>query len=258
MGAGIAEISLSAGFTVFLYDISDSILRSAQARIRTGVKQNHEALRPTTTMEPLRDCSFIIEAASEDLDLKKQIFSALNKIASEEAVLASNTSSISITALAKCVAHPENVVGMHFFNPPSKMKLVEIVRGAVTSRSVVAKATELAKTLGKSAIVVKDSPGFIVNRVARPFYGEALRILAEGVAYAEDIDAIVRLEGGFRMGPFELIDLIGVDVNLAVTQSIYEQTFHEPRFRPHPIQKMMVDAGHLGRKTKRGFYSYEK
>jgi 3-hydroxybutyryl-CoA dehydrogenase len=146
---------------------------------------------------------------------------------------------------------------MHFFNPPPVMKLVEVVRGRQTSDETVNSTRELAERLGKVTVVCKDTPGFIVNRVARPFYGEALRLLGEGVAPVEEIDRIVRLSGGFKMGPFELMDLIGIDVNYAVTKSVYEQFFHEPRFRPHPIQRQMVEAGTLGRKTKRGFYSYE-
>ncbi len=203
------------------------------------------------------NADFIIEAVAEDLNVKKEIFKKLDAIVAPEAILTSNTSSLSISAIASLTKTPESVVGMHFFNPPALMKLVEVVRGRQTSDETTKTACDLALRMKKIPVVCKDTPGFIVNRVARPFYGEALRLLAEGVATVEEIDMIVKMEGGFKMGPFELMDLIGIDVNYAVTKSVYEQFFHEPRFRPHPIQRQMVEAGTLGRKTKKGFYTYK-
>jgi 3-hydroxybutyryl-CoA dehydrogenase len=198
----------------------------------------------------------VIEAVVEKLEVKQDIFRRLEAICQSNAIFATNTSSLSITAIASVLSRPERVVGMHFFNPAHLMKLVEIIRGHRTAEAVVSRASDLARALGKIPVHAKDTPGFIVNRCARPFYGEALRVLGEGIASPEDIDRIVKLEGGFKMGPFELMDLIGIDVNLAVTQSMYDQTFGEPRYRPHVIQKNMVNANLLGRKTKRGFYDY--
>jgi 3-hydroxybutyryl-CoA dehydrogenase len=188
--------------------------------------------------------------------LKQELFRKLGEICSAEAILATNTSSLSVTAIASVVRGPERVVGMHFFNPAHIMKLVEVVQGHRTAETAVAATRAAAAAMGKVPVTAKDTPGFIVNRVARPFYGEALRLLGEGVTSVEELDRILRLEGGFKMGPFELMDLIGIDINFAVTKSMYDQTFGEPRYRPHLIQQQMVNAGQLGRKSKRGFYSY--
>ena len=207
-------------------------------------------------LEDFSQCDVVIEAAIENLEVKRDIFIRLEAICNPETILATNTSSLSVTSIASSINGSSRVVGMHFFNPPHIMKLVEVVHGHRTSNIALEKTVALARMLGKVPVVVKDTPGFIVNRVARPFYGEALRLLGEGVASVEDIDRIVKLEGAFKMGPFELMDLIGIDVNLAVTKSMYEQTFGEPRYQPHVIQQTMVNAGHLGRKTKRGFYNY--
>lgn len=271
MGAGIAEVAALAGFAVVLNDVSHDALESGARRIkqdlnravekdRISAVQATEAFgRITHTVElsAFQRCDCVIEAAVEDMTVKKELFARLAGIVAPDAILASNTSSFSITALAAAARHPERVVGMHFFNPPQIMKLVEVVKGAHSADATVQRTVLLAQRLGKTPVVCKDTPGFIVNRVARPFYGEALRLLGEGIATVEDIDRIVKLEGGFKMGPFELMDLIGIDVNYAVTKSVYEQFFHEPRFRPHPIQRQMVEAGLLGRKTGRGFYTYK-
>jgi len=271
MGGGIAQVAALAGFEVLLHDVSAEALKACMERIkadlRAAMKKGKatasdatEALtriRPRRAFNDLGAADIVIEAAVEDLAVKREIFNALDRIVAPSAVLATNTSSLSITSIGSLTKTPETVVGMHFFNPPVQMKLVEIVRGSRTSEETVRTVHETALAMGKTAVFCNDTPGFIVNRVARPFYGEALRILGEGVATVEQVDRIARLSGGFRMGPFELMDLIGIDVNYAVTQSVYEQFFQEPRFRPHPIQRRMVEAGTLGRKTGMGFYPYE-
>jgi 3-hydroxybutyryl-CoA dehydrogenase len=272
MGGGIAETAILRGFSTILYDVGDEILARARDRIRADVErqvqrrrltpaESEEALGRlalTTRLEDLNDADLIIEAAPEDLDLKRTLFAAIDRIARPDAIFASNTSSLSITALAGGTGRPERVVGMHFFNPAPVMPLVEVVPGRRTAPEVLTEATALARALGKAPVVARDTPGFIVNRIARPYYTEALRLLAEGVVSVEEIDRIMRLAGGFRMGPFELLDLIGLDVNLAVTRSIYEAFFQEPRYRPHPLQEQMVQAGLLGRKSGRGFYVYDE
>jgi len=271
MGSGIAQVAALSGFNVLIYDVSPDALQKGLRRIKDdlhrGVEKNRLSQQQTdaalvnihvhSTLNPLRSADFIIEAAVEDLAIKRDLFKRLDDVLPPHSILATNTSSLSIMTIATATKRVPAVVGMHFFNPVPVMKLVEVVKGTQTSDETVKSTCELAGKLGKVAIVCSDTPGFIVNRVARPFYGEALRLLGEGVASVEEIDRIAKLSGGFKMGPFELMDLIGIDVNYAVTKSIYEQYFHEPRFRPHPIQQKMVEAGTLGRKTKRGFYTYE-
>lgn len=271
MGSGIVEVAAAARIAVILNDVSEQALAAGMARIKANLNRAVEKdrisavaateiyarIHPTVALDELRTADVIIEAVLEDVQVKRDLFQKLDALLKPEALLASNTSSLSITTLAAATGRPAQVVGMHFFNPPPVMKLVEIVRGKYTSDQTVQIGVELARRMGKTPVVCLDTPGFIVNRVARPFYGEALRLLGERVASVEVIDRIVKEEGGFKMGPFELMDLIGIDVNYAVTQSVYEQYFHEPRFRPHPIQRQMVEAGTLGRKTKKGFYTYE-
>jgi 3-hydroxybutyryl-CoA dehydrogenase len=272
MGAGIAHVGALNGFPVILQDLTEELLLRARPRIELelrkavqkgllppdGDTQVLERIRSTTSVDALQDCDIVIEAAMEKLDVKRDIFNRLESICRADAVLASNTSSLSITAIASSLKNPGRMCGMHFFNPPHLMKLVEVVRGDATTTETIEQCVALATEMQKTAIVVKDSPGFVVNRVARPYYGEALRILGEGITTVEEIDRIARCAGGFRMGPFELMDLIGIDINFAVTQSMYEQTFGEPRYRPHPIQQQMVSSGRLGRKSGRGFYDYPK
>ncbi|MCB9152733.1 MAG: hypothetical protein H6649_01600 [Caldilineae bacterium] len=199
----------------------------------------------------------VIEAAPEKLDLKQSIFRQLDAAAPPATILASNTSSLSINALAGAIQRGDRFLGLHFFNPAHLMKLVEVIAGNDTSDATLATAQEFVQSLGKVGVRCKDTPAFIVNRVARPFYGEAFRLLGEGAADVETIDRLVE-SLGFRMGPFRLIDLIGCDVNFAVTQSVYQAYFGEPRYRPHPIQQQMVESGRLGRKTGVGFYRYEE
>jgi 3-hydroxybutyryl-CoA dehydrogenase len=198
----------------------------------------------------------VIEAVVERLDVKQQLFRVLEN-SSKGSILASNTSSLSITEIASGLKYPERFVGLHFFNPATLMNLVEVVRGTSTDDSVVSIMMDFSKSLNKTAVVVKDSPGFIVNRVARHYYVEALKLLEEGVAAHEQIDVLLR-NAGFKMGPFELMDLIGMDINFAVTSSLYQAFHQDPKFRPSRIQQQKVMAGHLGKKTGRGFYDYTK
>ena len=270
MGSGIAQVAAQAGYDVLLYDIQPefvergltNITAALQGRVDRGKLSEAEMdatmrrIVASTNRETLAPATFVIEAAIEDLAVKQEIFAALDRMCGPETILASNTSSLSITALGGATERPVRVVGMHFFNPVPAMALVEVIGGRRTSRETVAATIALARRLGKTPVEAADTPGFIVNRVARPFYGEALRLLGEQVAPVDVIDAGVKL-AGFRMGPFALMDLIGIDVNFAVTQSVHAAFFGDPRYRPHPIQQRMVESGQIGRKSKAGFYRYD-
>ena len=215
-----------------------------------------ELLAPARELGELAVCDLVIEAAPERLELKRELFAALSSVVGAETVLATNTSSIPVTAIASAAQHPQNVVGMHFFNPPPLMRLLELIRAEQTGEQAVAVARAAGEAMGKDVILAVDGPGFLVNRCGRPFAGEALRLLTERIAGHDQIDRICRLGGGFRMGPFELMDLVGVDVNLDVAKSFAELSFGEPRWRPSPLQARLVAAGRLGRKSGRGWYDY--
>lgn len=267
MGSGIAYAAGLAGFAIVLYDITEQALDRGRQQIEKYLagsvergKLTAEAaaeLRDRTTytqsLDDFAGASVVVEAAVERMDVKQDLFARLEAIVDESAILASNTSSLPITEIAAKLSHPERVVGMHFFNPAHIMRLVEVIQGYRTSEETMLRTIALSQKLGKTAVRAKDTPGFIVNRVARNFYGEAFRIVGEGAATHDQVDRCLR-GVGFKMGPFELMDLIGIDVNFAVTESVYAQYFYEARFRPHLIQRKMVESGLLGKKSGKGFY----
>lgn len=272
MGTGIAQVAATHGHNVNVYDTSARQLEKSEeelSRILSRLAEKgkidpveardiESRVHFTSSLDPLANSGLVIEAIVEELGLKQALFRRLDQIVSEECILATNTSSLSITAIAAESRKPERVLGAHFFNPAPLMPLVEIIAGLRTDPDWVPVLRELARNWGKAPVVARDTPGFIVNRVARPFYGEALRILEENRASAATIDWALRELGGFPMGPFELMDLIGNDVNYAVNLSVFEAFFYDPRFRPSFTQKRMVEAGLLGRKSGRGFYDYSE
>lgn len=269
MGRGIAHAVALAGHPVILFDLTEGLLeiaiRSIQSAIDEGVrrgktrpetaKRAKESITLTTRLEDAAVVDLVIEAVPEQLELKRNIFGRLDTMAPVNTILASNTSSLSISVIAASTGRPEKVLGLHYFNPAHLMKLVEVIRGDLTDDATMIAGRDFVESLGKTPVICIDSPAFIVNRVARPFYGEALRMLGEQTATPDEIDRLLT-SLGFRMGPFRLLDLIGLDVNLAVTKSVYNAYFQDPKYRPHPIQQRMVDSGRLGRKSGRGFYEY--
>ena len=272
MGSGIAQLAARAGARTLLHDpIPDALARGVQ-RARAGLEKEAakgrlsaaeasaaaERLRAVDGLDALADCELVIEAAPERLELKHELFKRLAEIVADECVLASNTSSLLVTAIAAVVPGPERVVGMHFFNPPPVMRLLEVVAGEQSDGRALALAEATGVAMGKTVIRAQDGPGFLVNRCNRPFGLEALRILQERIADIETIDRAVRVQGGFRMGPFELMDLVGVDVGFEISKSFYEQSFGEPRWRPSPITARYVAAGRYGRKSGRGYYDYSR
>jgi len=268
MGAGIAQVAAQAGHRVRLADAQAGAVERALAAIgrdlQAAAAKGRLAGDPAAVLARIEsaplagftDCALVVEAIAEDLDTKRALWRTLEDIVAVDAILATNTSSLSITAMAAGLAHPERVVGMHFFNPATRMKLVEVVSGLETAPAVAEAVFATAEAWGKKPAYAKSTPGFIVNRIARPFYGEAWRVYTEGAADAATIDAVVRDCGGFPMGPFELMDLIGHDVNLAVSHAVFEATFYERRYAPSLVQQELVRAGRLGRKAGRGIYDY--
>lgn len=271
MGRGIAISSLQAGHHVVLTDLSTDALVAAAGYVRkqldTAVEKGKlaadardravEAFSTSTDLAALHACDLVIEAIAERLDIKHALLQALESVCRPDCILASNTSSIAITALARSLKDPSRFVGLHFFNPAHIMKLVEVIKGTLTADHVVDASVSFARGLGKTAVVARDVPGFIVNRVARNYYNEAQRVVMEQAASIEQVDRCMKALG-FKMGPFELMDLIGVDVNLDVTKSMWGQYFNEPRFTPSLLQQQTVDGGLHGRKSGRGFYGYEQ
>jgi 3-hydroxybutyryl-CoA dehydrogenase len=270
MGSGIAQVAAQSNHTVWLFDTNDAALDKAQTSLKKimarlvekGRKTQEEAdaiisrVHNTTDYHSFQNSGLVIEAIIENLDIKKKVFSSLESVVSKDCILASNTSSLSIASIAASCDTPERVVGIHFFNPAPLMPLVEIVPAVQTSEENLQKAKDLIDSWKKVTVVTKDTPGFIVNRVARPFYGEAIRIYEEGIADMVTIDWAMKEIGGFRMGPFELMDYIGNDINYTVTETVWTAFYYDPRYKPSFTQKRMMEAGYLGRKSGRGYYSY--
>ena len=270
MGAGIAQLAAQSGHAVRLHDAQAGAAAAALGRIaadldgavKRGKLQPDERaavlarITAAETLDALDGCGLVVEAIVERLDVKQGLFRALEKVLAPDAVLATNTSSISITAVAQGLQHPQRLIGWHFFNPATRMKLVEVIAGVETDPALVPAMHALSKAWGKTSVDAPNTPGFIVNRVARPYYAEALRLLAEGLAPAATIDKLLVEAGGFALGPFELMDLIGLDVNLSVTESVFQATAYDPRYAPHVIQQELVRSGRFGRKSGRGFYDH--
>ncbi len=269
MGAGIAQVAAQAGHQVVLVDIQEEQLSKAMDDLKKGLnklvekgkftqEQSHqivESIQTSTSTNAFAGCGLIIEAIVEKLEVKQSVFQQLDALLDESVILATNTSSLSVTAIASVCQHPERVIGLHFFNPATIMPLVEIIPAIQTAENLPQQLKDMMISWKKVPVVAKDWPGFIVNRVARPYYSEALRIYDEGLASQPEIDAAMR-QAGFKMGPFELMDLIGHDVNYTVTESVFASFYFDPRFKPSITQKKLLEARWLGRKTGRGFYTY--
>ena len=272
MGSGIAQVAATAGCKVYIFDTNSDTLEKAKLRLEKILSRLIEKGRIDTAkkkriqdnisykndLKELSDSDLIIEAIIEDLDIKQKVFSELETYISERCVLASNTSSLSIASIAASLKQPERCTGIHFFNPAPLMKLVEVIPAVQTSDKVLEDTVNRISEWGKIVAVAKDTPGFIVNRVARPFYGEALRIYEEGIASFETIDNAMKSIGGFRMGPFELMDFIGNDVNYIVTETVFKAFYYDPRYKPALTQKRLSEAGYLGKKSGKGYYDYDE
>ncbi len=277
MGSGIAQVAATYGHPVTLYDTSEQALPRAVAGIEKNLNRSVDkgrlsdddakAIRGRITLvgadnaslsslDVFRGSDLLIEAVVEDLAVKRDLFSRLETVIDDDAILGTNTSSLSVTAIAAGCKHPDRVVGIHFFNPPTVLPLVEIVPGLATSEDVTAATRSLIDAWGKTTVRASDTPGFIVNRIARPFYGEALRIFEEGIADMPTIDWAMRELGGFKMGPFELMDFIGNDINFAATRAVFEGTYFDPRYKPFVTQQRLFEAGFFGKKSGRGYYDY--
>jgi 3-hydroxybutyryl-CoA dehydrogenase len=271
MGSGIAQTCVQHGFRVLLYDLNDAIVQKAFTQIKKRLNRLVEKgkmeeqtfqdsisrIETCTDLSLMKACDLVIEAVPEKINIKKEIFQALDEHCPEQTILTTNTSSFSVTEIASVTKTGERVAGLHFFNPVPLMPLVEVVRGVKTSEDTLKKLAQFVFSLHKDPVVCEDTPGFIVNRIARPFYNEALKIAGERLAKPEQIDRIMKKAGRFKMGPFELQDLIGIDVNFSTTETVYNSFFGEERFRPHYLQQRMVQSGKLGRKAGEGYYRYE-
>lgn len=269
MGSGIAQVAAQAGHKVVLFDTRKEAVDKALAGLRKTLDKLvekgkftaeqadgiHGRITPASDLKDLAGSGLVIEAIIEDLGIKQKLFSELEDIVASDAILATNTSSLSVTAIAGGLKHPERMVGLHFFNPAPLLPLVEVVPGLASDEALASRCATLMTAWGKVPVLCKDTPGFIVNRVARPFYGEAIRIYEEGIADMPTIDAAMK-SVGFRMGPFELMDLIGNDINFTVTKTVWEAFFYDPRYKPSFTQQRQVESGRLGRKSERGYYSY--
>ncbi|MDB4591350.1 3-hydroxyacyl-CoA dehydrogenase NAD-binding domain-containing protein, partial [Flavobacteriaceae bacterium] len=272
MGSGIAQVAATAGCQVNLFDANRAVLEKSKAslekvlirliekgRIDTSEKNRIQSnINYVDSLEELSNSDLIIEAIIENLEIKKKVFSELEILVSDDCIIASNTSSLSIASIAASLKNPKRCVGIHFFNPAPLMKLVEVIPAIQTSYETLEKSIDTISSWGKTVAIAKDTPGFIVNRVARPFYSEALRIYDEGVASFQAIDNSLKNLGGFRMGPFELMDFIGNDVNFTVTETVFKSFFFDPRYKPSFTQKRFAEAGYLGRKSGIGFYEYDE
>jgi 3-hydroxybutyryl-CoA dehydrogenase len=272
MGRGIAQIAAQAGVRVKLFDVQDGAARKAREAVVAQLQKQHEKgrigsdafaraaalLEPVASLDEFADCDIVVEAIVEKLEAKGELFAALDGIVAPECILATNTSSLSVTSIAARTARPQRVAGFHFFNPVPLMKVVEVVDGVLTDPAVTARLAGFARRLGHAPVHAKDTPGFIVNHAGRGYGTEALRILQENVATADQIDTVLREAAGFRLGPFQLFDLIGLDVSHPVMDSVYAQYYQEPRYRPSPIIGQRLNAGLLGRKSGRGFYRYDE
>ena len=268
MGTGIAQVSAQSGFNTILFDVNETIIDKATAGIQKNLQylvdkqkisaeEKEKIYQLIKFVKNINDCiaDVIIEAIIEKVEAKVSLFNQLAEINNAKTIFATNTSSLSVSDIQKNILHPQRVVGMHFFNPAYLMKLVEVVKGEQTDNDVAEKIYVLCKQMGKSPVMCKDAPGFIVNRVARHYYLEAMKIVEQGIATFENVDAIMEASG-FKMGPFKLMDLIGMDINLSVSQSIYEAFNNAERFKPSSIQIEKVKNDELGRKTGKGFYEY--